>query len=125
MLIHGREIGFLRTVKATCSIADICEDGNIANAKKLFKGSYQKSQLAAAKFMALLNEGYEKNREYNEPGYQGNPLSVDELTSLPDEVFESLFVEAIEAFAGEKITIETEPIPGKKTGKKATVVKSH
>lgn len=125
MLIHGREVGFLRTVKATCSIADMCEDGDVKNASKLFEGSYQKSQLAAAKFMALLSEGYEKNREYNEPGYQGKPLDVDEITSLPDDTFQSLFIEAIEAFAGEKFTIETEPVPGKKTAKKIAAGKSH
>ena len=36
MLIHGREIKFLRTVQAACDIADICPKGDMANIGKLF-----------------------------------------------------------------------------------------
>lgn len=108
MEIHGREIKFLRTVEATIKIADMCKDGDIKNAETLFDGSYQTSQKTAADFMAVLSEGYEKNRAFNEQGYKARPLMADEVLSLTEDDFGTLFGEAVKAYNGEKPTIETE-----------------
>lgn len=118
MRVNGREINFKRTVAANCKIADLCPDMDIKNADKLFAGKYQDSQLTAAKVIAILNEGYEQNKKFSEPGYEPNPISVDELLSLDDDLFGELFTEAMEAYAGEKATVEVEPEKGKKNKSK-------
>lgn len=114
MIIFGREIHFLRTVQATCDIADMCKDHKIENAATLFEGSYQDSQRAAAQFMAIMSKGYEDYKAFQEPGYDPHPLRPDEAMSLPDDIFSELFVEAIKEYGGEKPTIETQPVKGKK-----------
>ena len=118
MKVNGREINFKRTVAANCKIADLCPDMDIKNADKLFAGKYQDSQLTAAKVIAILSDGYEQNRKFSEPGYEPHPISVEELLTLDDELFGELFGEAMEAYAGEKATVETEPEKGKKNKSK-------
>lgn len=114
MVIHGREISFLRTVAVNCKIADLCPNGDLDNIKDLFDGSYQKSQTTAAKFISLMNEGYEMNRKFSEPGYEPSVITPEELLYLSDEEFGQAFAEATDAFAGEKPTVETEEPKGKK-----------
>lgn len=118
MLINGREVLFKRTVKANCDIADMCKDQNINNIESLFEGSYQASQRTSAKFMAVLSEGYELSRVYQDPGYKPHPLTVDEAMNMGDEEFTEAFKEAIQAYAGEKPTVETQPAKGKKKAEK-------
>lgn len=114
MQINGREVHFLRTVMACCKIADICEDGDIANGKKLFSGSYQESQRNSAKFIAILSEGYEENKKFREAGYEPRPLTEEETLNLTDDEFQECFMEAYQAYTAEKPTVETEPVKGKK-----------
>lgn len=113
MRVNGREINFLRTVSATIEVANMCKDGDIKNAESLFDGNYQDSQISAAKFIAVLSTGYEDNKAFREPGYKKNPITEQEVLSLTDEQFNELFSEAIKAYAGEKETIETEPVKKK------------
>lgn len=114
MLIFGREIKFMRTVAATCKIADLCPDGDLKNATSLFEGSYQKSQNTAAKFISYLSEGYEDYMKFSETNYEPHPLTLDEALSLPDDLFNEAFSEALKAYTGEKPTVETAPERGKK-----------
>lgn len=120
MKVYGREINFLRTVEATIKIADMCPDSDIANADKLFDGTYQVSQSTAASFMAILSEGFENHKAFEEPGYQARPLGEKEALSLSTEEFNELFGEAVMAYSGEKPTVETEVKKTKKAeGKKS------
>lgn len=114
MLIFGREVKFLRTITANCKIADLCPDGDMEKAGSLFEGSYQKSQNTAAKFIVALNEGYEMNRKYSEAGYEPQIITTEELMCLSDEDFNKAFNEALDAYVGERATIETEPVKSKK-----------
>ena len=114
MEINGREVKFKRTVSATCKIAEMCKDGDIKNAGTLFDGNYQTSQKSAAKFMAVMSEGYEQNRKFREAGYEPRPLSEEEALNLEEDEFSELFAEAVKAYSGEKPTIETEPVKSKK-----------
>ena len=114
MIINGREIKFLRTVKANCMIADMCKDGEIKNLGILFDGGYRKSQETTAKFMAALSEGYETNKAFQDPEYKPHPLSVDEALCLEDDVFADLFLEAVDVFGLEKATVETAEEPKSK-----------
>lgn len=114
MKVYGREINFLRTVEATIKIADMCPDSDIANADKLFDGTYQVSQKTAASFMAILSKAYEDHKSFEDPGYEQNPLTEREALSLESNEFDALFVEAVKAYTGEKPTVETEPPKDKK-----------
>lgn len=116
MQIHGREIGFRRTVLGNCEIAEICPNRDINKFNDLVNGDYITTQKAAASFMVALSKGYEMNRAFEEPGYQPRPLTVEELMLLDNEIFNELFVIAISRFADDgKTTVEAEPIPVKKT----------
>lgn len=110
MNIYGREVNFLRTVEATIKIADMCPDSDIEKADQLFDGSYQVSQQTAATFMAVLSEGYETNKAFADPDYKPHPLTEREALSLQSEDFSALFGEAIQAYTGEKVTVEAEPV---------------
>lgn len=109
MIVNGRDIKFLRSVLATCQIADLCKDGNIENVDTLFEGLYQKSQKTAAQFISIMSDGYEQNMKFREPGYEPRPLMAEEALCLTEQEFSELFKEAVEAYTGEKPTVETEP----------------
>ena len=118
MRVNGRDVKFLRTVSATCKIAELCPDGDITNAGRLFEGSYQDSQKTTARFYEALSRGYEENRKFKDPDYEPNPLTAEEAMTLTEEEFAKLFKEAVEAYTGEKVTVETEPVKKqKKTAK--------
>lgn len=114
MQIFGKDIHFLRTVAANCEIADICPDGDMSKAGMLFEGSYQKSQNVAAKFICILAKGYEQNKKFSDPDYEPFYLTPEMVLCLPDEEFGQAFNEALEAYSGEKPTIETQATKGKK-----------
>lgn len=114
MKIYGRDIKFARTIQATCAVANLCKDGDTKNLDKLFDGKYQVSQLTAARFMVALSEGYETQQTYIKAGYEPHPLTEGEALSLTEDVFSDLFLEAIDAWTGERPTIEVEEPKGKK-----------
>ena len=114
MIVNGRDIQFKRTVKATCDIADMCPESDAANLDKLFNEKYQISQVKAAKFMAILSQGYEMSTKFSDPDYEPSPLTEEEAMYLSEEEFNALFTEAVAAWTGEKLTVETKPVKGKK-----------
>lgn len=118
MLIHGREIKFFRTVQAACEIADICPKGDMANLGKLFEGTTKNRITNMANIIHFLNEGYEEAKAFEEEGYTPNPISVKEIMLLDEDTFNNLFVEATDAFYGDKQTVEVEE-PKKKEEEKA------
>lgn len=109
MIIRGREIKFLRTVQAACDIADICPKGDMANIAELFKGTTKTRITNMANIIHFLSVGYEEAKAFEEEGYKPNPITVKELMALEEETFNSLFVEATEAFYSDKQTVEVEP----------------
>lgn len=117
MKVNGRDIRFMRTVKANCILADHAPDGDITKYTDIWEsGDYKRSQEASAVFISALSDGYESFKAFSEPGYKPNPISYDEAISLPDDLFNDLFMESLKAFQEDgKITVETEADPGKKT----------
>ena len=117
MKVNGREIRFMRTVKANCILADHAPDGDITRYTDIWEsGDYKRSQEASAVFISALSDGYESYKAFSEPGYKPHPMTYDEALSLPDETFTALFMESLEAFREDgKVTVETEADPGKKT----------
>lgn len=115
MEVNGRDVRFCRTVAANCRIADLCKDGDISNIGTLLSGKYQDSQKIAAKFIAIMSDGYEQKMKFADPGHEPDPISEEEAMTLEERQFSQLFDEAFKAWMGEKPTIETQPV--KKTKK--------
>lgn len=110
MQVYGREIKFRRTVGATCDIADLCPDKDIANLGDVMNGGSTRDQFRAmCGFVAALNKGYEDAAQFEDKSYVKRPLTFDELSTLSPEELSALFVEAMETFnADAETTVETE-----------------
>lgn len=117
MIINGREIGFLRTVKATSDLAKLCPDGNIERLGDLFNGDLPTTLETGAQIIHFLNEGYEMNKHFNDRSYQPNIISVEEIMYLDDVTFTELMHSAMEGMgAGAETTIELEEPKKKEAG---------
>lgn len=107
MEINGREIKFLRTVKATADLAKLCPDGDIERMGELFNGSLSTTLETGAKIIHYLNEGYEMNRHFMDRSYQPKVLGVDEILYLDDKTFTDLMNSAMASMGvGAETTIE-------------------
>lgn len=116
MKAFGRDINFLRTVWVNLEITKISPDHDPSRLGELFKGDALEGQETVIKFIRILNEGYEKKKALEDPSYTVTPLTEDEMMNLTDAELETLFDEALEAYSGEKLTVEVEE--PEKTGKK-------
>lgn len=108
MIINGREIHFKRTVMATCIIADRCPEGDIQRVKEIFEGTYSSRMENSAIFVVALNDGYERTKAREEPGYKPQPLTVEEVMLLDFDDFQKLIEEAADAFGAETPTVEAQ-----------------
>ena len=108
MKLKGREIGFLRTVKTTCDIEDLCPGNDINRFNELMSGNVKTINTTVAKLIHLMNEGYEMNKAFNEDGYEAKPLTVEEIMYLDQDTFQKLADDMMKAFQGEKNTVELE-----------------
>lgn len=116
MKIRGREVKFLRTVKTTSDIASLCPDEDIERVGELFSGPLPKVLETGAKIIHSLNEGYEMNKHFDDPSYQPQILSVDEILYLNDKVFTQLMNDAMANFNnGAETKIELEESKKKET----------
>lgn len=115
MKIRGKEIQFLRTVKATCELAKLCPEENIERIDELFNGTLPSTIETGAKIIHYLNEGYEMNKHFNDPTYQPQIISIDEIMYLSEEDYVNLMKEAMAGFGiGTETTIETVDVEKKK-----------
>lgn len=109
MKIRGREIKFLRTVKATSDLAKLCPDQDISRIEELFNGSLPIVLETGAQIIHFLNEGYEMNKHFDDPSYKPNIISVDEIMYLNDGDFTALMKDAMANFnTGAQTMIELE-----------------
>ncbi len=104
MVVHGKERNFLLTVGASAEIADLCPGGDLSRIGEVLDGNYNKTLRTVAKIIAAMSRGYENNRKYEEPGYEPNPLTVDEIMSLPTNVLKQLESEALSKFSEDSET---------------------
>lgn len=114
MIINGKDRKFFLSVGASCAIADLCPDGDLANIGSLFSGHMGDSMRTIAKFIVALNRGYEDrvHPDAEKPNY----VTVKELMSLTMDEFHQVEAEAFEAYnGGSKTEIElTDPKGSKK-----------
>lgn len=109
MEINGREIKFLRTVKATSDLSKLCPDNNIERLGELFQGDLSQTLETGAQIIHLLNEGYEMNKHFMDKSYQPNIISVDEVMYLDTNTYTELMQSALAGIAnGAETTIEVE-----------------
>ena len=120
MIVHGREVKFLRTVWAVNEIAKICPNNNV---NKLAEVLRAESTITIndtwATFISALSSGYEMAHKYTDKEYVPNPLTPEELYTLHEDDFSKLIGEAYQAWFGDKVTVEVEE-PKKKDETKET-----
>ena len=114
MIINGKERNFFLTVGASCAIAEMCPDGDIAKLGDLFRGRYSKNMTSVAKFMVAMNRGFEERMHPD--AEKPDVVTVRELMALSKDEFFQAEAEAIAAYtANSKTTIDTvEPKDGPK-----------
>lgn len=117
MIVNGKDIRFLRTVKINFDIAKVCPGGKISNIGELFEGEDEETYKNMLMFIQLLNQGYEDAKHYEDPSHVPDVISVEEMMFLPFDQMNRLFVEATDAFFGIKQTVEVEPSKSKKKTK--------
>ena len=118
MQVHGREVGFRFTVGASAKISDLCPDGDISRLGEVLEGQYGRVARDSAAIIAALSEGYEQARAFEIPGYEPQPLTVEEVLTLRMDEFAQLQQAALAAWSEDsKPTVEVEP--EKKEGGKA------
>lgn len=120
MIVHGREVKFLRTVWAVNEIAKACPNNNINKLMDVLKAeSTVTINETWVTFVCALSNGYEMAHKFADKDYKPNPLTPEELYVLADDEFTSLISEATNAWFGDKITVEVEE-PKKKEETKET-----
>ena len=112
MVIHGKERGLLLTVGASVEISKLCPGGDMKLLGEVLSssGNYQTNVDAIARIVIEMNKGYECSRKFEEPGYEPDVITEEELYSLPPRIFKQLQDEAVTAFrSGTAATVEVEP----------------
>lgn len=109
MIINGKERGFLLTIGASAEISDLCPQGDLSRLGEVFTQSYAKQIRVTAKLIAAMSRGYENQRHYEDPSYEADPLTVDEILTLETNTFQELTHEVMQKFgADQKPTVEVE-----------------
>lgn len=114
MKVQGREIKFLRTVKANFDIAEICPDGKQDKLNELFEGDTAEVSMNMIKFIILMNRGYEEAKHFEDPAYEIHLLDEKAMMYMDFADIGELFQEATNAYLGIKQTVEVEPSKSKK-----------
>lgn len=109
MIINGKERGFLLTIGASAEISDLCPQGDLSRLGEVFSQSYAKQIRVTAKLIAAMSRGYENQKHYEDPSYEADPLTVDEIMTLDTNTFQELTHEVMQKFgADQKPTVEVE-----------------
>ena len=104
------EIKFARTVAADIELAKLCPGNNIANIKKLIVGPDTPTVMQnIMKVIVILSEAYENKRHFQDPDYEPNPVTIEELMYFTEDDLTRLSNEAFVAFNEEgQPTVEAE-----------------
>lgn len=114
-----REIKMARTVWANMELAKICPGNDIKRIMEVLNDDDFTVQMnATLKIIMILNEAYERKEKLNDPNYEMNIITEDELLNTTEDELGTALNMALETFQkdGEQ-TVIAEP---KKSKKKAT-----
>lgn len=110
MLLYGKERHFLMTVGASADIGDACPGGDLSRMGELFDGSipFSKQMRSIAKIASAMSRGYEQNKKFEDPEYQMDVLTTEQILALDMNTLQTVVVpEILEAFtASTKTTVE-------------------
>ena len=110
MNINGKERGFLLTIGASAEISDLCPQGDLSRLGEVFNQSYGKQIRVTAKLIAAMSRGFENQKHYEDPDYEPDPLTVDEIMTLDTATFQALTHVVMEQFTADaQPSVETEP----------------
>ena len=117
--VHGRDVGFTRNVWANIEISKLTPDGDISSfGEALSSMNFADSMEAMISMILILNKAYEMQMAFEDPEYNGSPLTRDEILLLNDEQFQALTEAAMAQFSEDsQMTIEAE---AKNTGGEGT-----
>lgn len=109
MVINGKEHGFLLTIGASAEISKICPQGDLSRLGEVFNRSYAEQINATAKLVEAMSRGYENQKHYEDPTYEPDVLTADEIMTLDTATFQALTHEVMQKFGtDQKPTVETE-----------------
>lgn len=96
MKIHGKERKFSMTIGAAKKVAALCPEGKIENlAAVLNSGTTLETIDKVTRLLVILNEGYELKQKYEQPGYEPDIITVEELETLESDELMALQIEAL------------------------------
>ena len=109
MLLHEREVGFLRTIGAVSEIAKVCPREDIGRFGEILKSN---STVVANEtwtvFVCALSKGYEMSKHFFDKSYKMNPITPEEIAIIDEETLSMLVAEATRAWLGDIQTVEVE-----------------
>ena len=114
-----REIKLARTVWANMELAKLCPGNDINRINEVLSNTDFVAQMQSAmRIICIMSEAYERNEKANNPNYEPNPITEDELIELTEEEIGEALNLALESFHkdGEQ-TVIAQP---KKSKKKVT-----
>lgn len=115
MILHGREIKFLKTVWAVNEISKVCPQNKISNLNQLLNSKDTSVVNETwATFICALANGYEMAQKYEDKEYQPNKFTKEEVLCISEEDFGALIGEATQAWFADRVTVEVEESKGKK-----------
>lgn len=118
MYLHGREIKFKFTIAASIEVSKMCKDGKLENIGSLFEGNYEEVAHNNNMFIIALHKGYIGSMKFEDPKFEEEVLTEEELLMMDNQDYSKLQDEAYAAYYGDsKRNVETEPVKvkGKKT----------
>ena len=109
--LHGREVGFARTIWANIQLGKIAPGGDIVNfGKSLSEGSFVEQMETTIKLILILNQAHIKQCKFEDPNFSEEPITEEEIFVLTDEEFSALATAALGQFNEDaKTTVDAEP----------------
>ena len=109
MILHDREVGFLRTVGAVSEIAKVCPKEDIAKFGEVLRSNSTVSVNETwTVFVCALSKGYEMSKHFFDKSYEMKPVTPEEISIIDEETFGNLVAEATRAWLGDVQTVEVE-----------------
>ena len=106
-----KTIKFARTVKADMELAKLCPNNSIKNLKAYVSGGDTPTNLQhIMNVIVVLSQAYEEKKHFEDPSYEMNPITYEELLYYSEEeVLHLSNIAFIDFNEDGKTTIEAEP----------------
>lgn len=104
------EIRFARTVQADIELAKLCPDNNLGKLKQVVTGKDTITNLQnIMKVIVILSEAYENKKHFENPEYQPDPVTMEQLYFYTEDDVLKLSNQAFADFAADgETSVEAE-----------------